>query len=49
MITIVNIEKPEDLNTLANLPVLNSPIMEKVWALRDYHIFAEDVWKGYNV
>jgi len=49
MILIVDVDKAEDLNALANLPVLDSPVVEKVWLLRDYHLFAEDVWKGYKV
>jgi hypothetical protein len=48
LIIIVDVGKAEDLNALSNLPVLNSPVMEKVWLLRDYHIFADDVWKGYR-
>jgi muconolactone D-isomerase len=48
LILIVDIEKAEDLNKLANLPVLHNPVMEKVWLLRDYYLFAEDVWKGYK-
>ncbi len=48
IIIIVDVEKAEDLNALANLSDLNSPIVEKVWLLRDYHLFAEDVWKGYK-
>jgi len=48
IIIIVDVEKAEDLNALANLPDLSSPIVEKVWLLRDYHLFAEDVWKGYR-
>jgi muconolactone D-isomerase len=49
IIIIVDVEKAEDLNTLANLPALKSPEVEKVWSLRDYHLFADDVWKFYNV
>ncbi|MGB5685836.1 MAG: hypothetical protein WBM35_08495, partial [Candidatus Electrothrix sp.] len=49
MITVVDVEKPDDLNVLANIPELRSPVVEKVWALRDYHLFAEDVRKNYNV
>jgi hypothetical protein len=49
MIAVVDVEKPEDLNTLANMPELRSPVMEKFWALRDYHVFSEDVRKKYNV
>jgi muconolactone D-isomerase len=49
IIIIVDVGKAEDLNALANLPVLNSPMVEKVWLLRDYHIFAEDVWKSFRV
>lgn len=48
IIIIVDVDKAEDLNALANLPDLNSPIVEKVWLLRDYYLFAEDVWKGYK-
>ncbi|MEW6659707.1 MAG: hypothetical protein AB1424_13705 [Thermodesulfobacteriota bacterium] len=48
IIIIVDVDKAEDLNALANLSDLNSPIVEKVWLLRDYHLFAEDVWKGYR-
>jgi muconolactone delta-isomerase len=49
MVLIVDVCKAEDLTALVNLPVLESPAVEKVWLLRDYHLFAEDVWKGYKV
>lgn len=49
MVLIVDVDAAEDLNALANLPVLDSPAVEKVWLLRDYHVFAEDVWKAYRV
>jgi muconolactone D-isomerase len=49
IILIVDVDKAEDLNDLASLPALKNPVMDKVWLLRDYHIFAEDVWKSFRV
>ena len=48
IIAIVDVESAEGLNTFSCLPALNSPAVEKVWALRDYTSFAEDVWKHYK-
>ncbi len=49
MIMIIDVTKVDHLNMIANLPVLKSPNIEKVWALREYRLFAEDVWKYYEV
>jgi muconolactone delta-isomerase len=49
MVLIVDVDRAEALNGLANLPVLDTPSVEKIWLLRDYHLFAEDVWNRYRV
>ncbi len=49
IIAIVDVAKADDLNALTALSALRSSAVEKVWALRDYHLFAEDVRKNYNV
>lgn len=48
-IMIVDVQKAENLNMLTNLQIFKSAWVEKIWSLRDYHLFAEDVWKLYNI
>ena len=49
IIAIVDARVVEELDLFANLSSLKSPEVEKVWSLRDYHLFAEDVWNGYKI
>lgn len=48
-IAIVDAENASELNLLARQHVLRLPNVEKLMSLRDYHIFAQDVWAGFNV
>lgn len=48
VVAIVDVESAAELNAFSCLPVFNSATVEKVWTLRDYHLFAEDVWKRYR-
>ena len=48
IIAIIDVRKGEEITAFAAGEGLRSGKMEKVWALRDYLGFAEDVWKGYS-
>jgi muconolactone D-isomerase len=48
VIAIVDVTSANELNELAMIPTLQSPDVEKVWALRDYEGFANDVMKHYK-
>ncbi len=48
IVSIVDVTTADELNSFGSLPVLKSPSVEKVWALRDYLGFADDVWKKYK-
>ncbi len=45
---IVDVRDPEALNQLSLLPALQEAVVERVWLLRDYLGFAEDVEKHYR-
>lgn len=49
IIAIVDATVVEELDAFVNLSKLKSPEVEKVWSLRDYHLFGEDVWNGYKI
>jgi muconolactone delta-isomerase len=46
---IVDVRDAEALSLLSQLPALQSAMFERVWLLRDYLGFAEDVEKHYRV
>ena len=48
IIMIADVENADQLTALTDLPLFESSITEKVWALRDYLLFAEDVLKHYK-
>jgi hypothetical protein len=48
-LVIVDFETVTDINRFTNISCLQLSSVERVWALRDYHIFAEDVWKYFRV
>lgn len=48
LIAFIDVASAEEVSLFASGEGLETGHVEKVWALRDYLGFAEDVWKGYD-
>lgn len=46
---VVDVKEAAELNTLTRHPVLALPRVARMESIRDYHLFAQDVWANYKV